>query len=270
MTTESSIAPADAAPRPWRPAPLLAISMLLHAACVGALLAAPEMWLWVVATLIGNHLVLGVGVLLPRTRLLGPNIERLPRAAALRGEVSCTFDDGPDPHITPRILDLLDQHGARASFFCVGEKAAAHPEIVREIGRRGHSVENHSYAHSHVFAFYGPVRLSREIERAQQALVQLTGRRPAYFRAPAGFRSPFLDFVLGRHGLRYVSWTRRGYDAVTADPDRVLRRLTRGLAAGDVLLLHDSSRVIEQMLPALLDELARRGLRSVSLPSAIP
>lgn len=269
MTPESSFAPAYAPPRAWRPAPLAGISLLVHAACAGALLAVPAMWPWVTATLVGNHLLLTAAVFFPRAPLLGPNINRLPKAAALRGEVALTFDDGPDPWITPRVLELLDRHAAKASFFCVGERAAAHPELVREIVRRGHSVENHSYAHSHAFACYGVARLSREIDRAQQALADMTGRRPAFFRAPAGFRSPLLDFVLARRGLRYVSWTRRGYDTVAVDPRWALERLTRGLAAGDVLLLHDSSRLVLEILPALLDELARRGLRSVALPSVI-
>ena len=269
MTPESSVASTYAPARAWRPAPLAAVSLLAHATGAGLVLGMPEIWPWVVAALIGNHLLLTLAVFFPRSQLLGPNINRLPEAARLRGQVSLTFDDGPDPDLTPRILELLDQHGAKASFFCVGEEVAAHPEIVREIVRRGHSVENHSYRHSPAFACYGIARLSAEIERAQDALARLTGQRPAFFRAPAGFRSPFLDFVLARQGLRYVSWTRRGYDAVSVHPRRALARLTRRLAAGDVLLLHDSGRCILQILPALLDELARRGLRSVSLPAAL-
>jgi peptidoglycan/xylan/chitin deacetylase (PgdA/CDA1 family) len=190
--------------------------------------------------------------------------------------VSLNFDDGPDPDVTPRVLDLLDRHHARASFFCVGEKAAAHPEIVREIARRGHSVENHSHRHPNAFAFYGMRGLRREVDAAQSVIARITGRPPMFFRAPAGFRSPLLDPVLAATGLRYASWTRRGFDTVDGNAAAVLKRLTRGLAAGDVLLLHDGGRartsagepVVLAVLPALLERLAAAGLKSVPLPAA--
>src|SRR2546421_4489333 len=269
MIPQGSIAATYYRPRAWRPAPFAGLSLAIHAACAAALAVDVTLWPWLIASVVANQALLTAAVFLPRTRVLGPNINRLPQEAVRRREVSLTFDDGPDPRITPGILDWLDRHDAKASFFCVGEKAAQYPEIVREIARRGHSVENHSYRHSHAFACFGIARMGREIDAAQQVASRLTGRAPDFFRAPAGVRSPLLDFVLARRGLHYVSWTRRGFDARRTDAPRVLRRLTRGLAAGDVLLLHDSSPVVLEVLPALLDELARRGLRSVSLSSAL-
>jgi peptidoglycan/xylan/chitin deacetylase (PgdA/CDA1 family) len=114
------------------------------------------------------------------------------------------------------------------------------------------------------------------VDEAQQVLAAIAGRPPSFFRAPVGLRSPLLDPVLAGSGLRYVSWTRRGLDGVSRDPALVLQRLTRDLAAGDVLLLHDSGRkltrdgepVVLAVLPALLERLAAAGLRSVSLPAA--
>jgi peptidoglycan-N-acetylglucosamine deacetylase len=257
----------DTRPR-WRPPPAIALSIALHAGGAISLLVQPETWPWVLIALAANQAVLVGAVFFPRGHLLGPNLHRLPSAAVARGEVCLTFDDGPNPEVTPGILEMLDRYQAKASFFCVGERAQAHPELVLEISRRGHSVENHSYRHSSAFALLGISRLRREIESAQAAVTAITGRRPAFFRAPAGFRSPLLDFVLAMAGLRYVSWTRRGFDAISTDPQRVLARLTLGLAAGDVLLLHDSAPVSLVVLPGLLDALAARGLRSVSLPGA--
>lgn len=260
----------------WRPAPLIRLSVLWHAVGAITLVAAPSWWLWILGALAGNHLVLGAAVLWPRGRWLGPNLIRLPASAAKRAEVCLTFDDGPDPQVTPQVLDLLDRYRAKASFFCIGARAAAFPETVREIARRGHSVENHSYGHPLAFALYGMSRLRREIESAQAVIAGITGRAPRFFRAPAGFRSPLLDPVLARCGMRYVSWTRRGYDAVRRDPVQVLQQLVRGMAAGDVLLLHDGTYtrtkagepVVLAVLPALLEQLAARGLKSVSLPTA--
>jgi peptidoglycan/xylan/chitin deacetylase (PgdA/CDA1 family) len=248
--------------------PALRVTVALHAAGIALLAAAPAWWPWVAAALVTNHLVLTVGVFLVRGRLLGPNLSRLPAAAIAQRQVCLTFDDGPHPELTPRVLALLEQYRATASFFCVGEKARAHPELVREIVRRGHSVENHSYRHPHAFALYTVSLLRREVESAQAIVASITGRAPQFFRAPIGFRSPLLEPVLARLGLRYVSWTRRGLDTGGDDPARVLARLTGKLAAGDVLLLHDNRPGALAVLPALLERLQELRLHCVSLPAA--
>ena len=193
------------------------------------------------------------------------------------GYVALTFDDGPDPDVTPRVLDLLDRYQATASFFCVGQHAARHPDLVREILRRGHSVENHSDRHPTAFACYGPRALYREVADAQRAVADVAGCEPQFFRAPFGLRNPFLDPVLALMKLRYVSWTRRGFDRVSRSPDKVLFRLSRRLSGGDILVLHDcrsrlssaGKPLVLQVLPPLLDHIAHRGLRPVSLPLAL-
>ena len=274
MTTHPAAGSTQA--RHWHPAPAIRISVALHAVSALTLAIQPGLWAWVVAALAANHLVLLGAVLSPRGRMLGPNLSRLPAAIARPGEVVLTFDDGPDPEVTPQVLDLLDRYQMKASFFCIGEKVAAFPDIVRDIARRGHSVENHSHGHSYAFAFYGISRLGREIDAAQSIIGAATGRLPRFVRAPAGFRSPLLDPVLARRGLQYVSWTRRGYDTYCRDPRVTLDKLTGGLAAGDILLLHDggSARtpagqpMVLAVLPPLLDKFRDAGLRSVALPDS--
>jgi peptidoglycan-N-acetylglucosamine deacetylase len=261
----------------WSAAPAIRVSIGLHALAAAGVMAAPPVWPWALGGVLANHLALGCIGMCPRSRLLGPNMIRLPAAAIHRGEVALTFDDGPDPKVTPAVLDLLDRHRVQASFFCIGERAAAHPDLVREMARRGHSIENHSHTHPNGFACYPPAWLARELLGAQEAIAGVSGRAPAFFRPPMGLRSPMLAPVLSRLRLQHVSWTRRGCDTLSADPTAVLRRLTRGLAAGDVLLLHDGHcartgggrAVTLEVLPSLLDRIAATGLRAVSLPAAL-
>jgi peptidoglycan/xylan/chitin deacetylase (PgdA/CDA1 family) len=277
--SRSSPAPAPAgqppAPRAWRPTPLVTASAGIHAVAAVALAAAPRHWQLAAAALLGDHVVLTGAGLWPSSRLLGPNLCRLSAAAARRGEVALTFDDGPDPLVTPAVLECLDRYGVRASFFCIGRRAEAHAELVAETVRRGHRVENHSYSHPNAFTCYPPAALRREVRRGQEVLTRAGGVPPRFFRAPAGFRSLLLDRELAAAGLDLVSWTRRGFDTVSRDPRRVARRLLQGAAGGDVLLLHDGSAardrggapVVLEALPRLLDALAERGLHAVPLPS---
>ena len=256
---------------------VLQLSTGLHVFCVVLTVLFPAIWQWTLGAIILNHfLILTIGALRPRGRLLGPNMTRLPATAALRGEVGLTFDDGPDPQITPRILDLLDQYGAKASFFCIAQKVAAYPELAREIIRRGHSVENHTDSHPHAFALFGPSALQREINTAQTTIHAITGVAPVFFRAPMGFRSPLLAPIVERAGLRYATWTRRGLDTFAKYPEPILQRLQYGLAAGDILLLHDGrstqlrgdSAIILQVLPRLLEHMRALKLKPVSLTTA--
>jgi peptidoglycan/xylan/chitin deacetylase (PgdA/CDA1 family) len=254
-------------------------SCWLHAAAVLGLAAHPVVaWPWALGGVLANHAALAAAGLLPRNRLLGPNLSRLPEEARRRGEVALTFDDGPDPEVTPRVLDLLEEHGATASFFLIGRRAARHAPLVREMARRGHSAENHTHRHPYGFAALPFGAMRREIAAAQDAIAAGAGTAPRFFRPPAGVRSPLLDPVLAAAGLLHVSWTRRGFDTVRRDPAALLRRLGRGLSAGDILLLHDGKAartrdsgapVVLEALPALLRLLAEAGLRAVSLPRAM-
>src|SRR5438552_3255123 len=105
-------------PIAWRPTPLLVLSLLLHVVAIVAVVVDPPDWRWPVAAIIGNHLLLTVIGLVPRSRMLGPNWTRLPDAASARNEIAITIDDGPDPDVTPKVLDLLERHRVTATFFC--------------------------------------------------------------------------------------------------------------------------------------------------------
>lgn len=263
--------------RRWRPTPLLWFTLFLHISCLLWMVLDPSNWPVCAAALVANHLVLTASGLWPRSRSLGPNWVRLPDNVAA-GQVALTIDDGPDPEVTPQVLDLLDQYGTRASFFCIGKRAQQYPELCREIVKRGHAVENHSQNHRHLFSLFGPRRMTVEIEAGQASLTRITGQRPLFFRPTAGLRNPFLEPILARHGLYLASWTRRGYDTRNRDVADVHQRLLRQLAAGDILLLHDGNAartpegqpMILAVLPAVLETLSAAGLKSITLRSVCP
>ncbi len=264
-------------PQPWKPSPAIKLSFALHGAAALGLVAAPAAWPWALGALGLNHLALTAAGLLPRSSVLGPNLTRLPPAAAGRGEIALTIDDGPDPEVTPRVLDLLDAAGVRASFFCIGHRARAHPELCSAIAARGHRVENHGDSHSWAFSTFGMGRMRADIAAAQATLADLTGQTPRFFRPTAGLRSPLLDPVLAGLDLRLAAWTRRPYDTRDGAAQTVLERLTGRLAAGDILLLHDGHAgrtpagvpLILAVLPGLLRSIAEHGLRPVTLATAV-
>lgn len=267
----------DAPPARWRPTPVIAGSMGLHCiAGVGALFG-PEVWPWVVGAVAANHTFLGAMGLWPRSTMLGPNYTRLTAGATARAEIALTFDDGPDPEVTPRVLDLLDARGVRATFFCIARQAERHPGICREIASRGHAVENHSRGHLPTFPMLGLGGIRKEIASAQATLAELAGRAPRFFRPPAGLRNPLLDPVLHEMNLKLVSWTRRAFDTRRNDAASIAACLNEGLAAGDILLLHDGhcartpsgTPVVLQALPLVLDAALARGLKPVTLHQAI-
>ena len=274
LTSSPSV---HAAPARWRAPLLVKASVACHVGATLAVVAQPALWPWALGTVALDHALIAATGLWPRSTWLGSNWRRLPDAAAARFEVAITIDDGPDPQVTPAVLDLLDAHRAHATFFCIAAHAQAHPELCREIVRRGHSVQNHSQHHAHSFSLLGPRGIHREVAQAQDTLTRITGEAPRFFRAPAGLRNVFLAPVLQRQGLQLVSWTRRGFDTARRNPAGVLARLTHRLAAGDIVLLHDGNAartsggraVVLEVLPGLLKRFAQAGLRSVTLPQAL-
>lgn len=260
-------------PRPWQASPTLKASALLHVALGAATLVAPDYWLQVLAAVAANHGVLMWGGLWPRSKLLGPNLIRLPAMAVARSEIALTFDDGPDPEVTPHVLDLLDATGAKATFFCIGQLARRHPALVRDIVTRGHEIGNHTDRHPNHFSLFGPRAIAREVGAAQRSLTDLSGQPPRFFRAVAGLRNPFLEPVLAQHDLNLATWSHRAFDTARKQPGPALQRLARQRGPGDILLLHDGHAAITaagqplvlEILPTLLDELQRIGLKPVTL-----
>lgn len=181
--------------------------------------------------------------------------------------VALTFDDGPDPVDTPRLLDLLREKGVKATFFVVGKRADQYPEIVRRAWEEGHLVANHTWSHYSLFCFLTPRRLRAEIERGTESVRRSCGFRPQFFRSPVGLRHPLLAPYLEDAGLEYVSWSIRTRDTLTANSSVVARRILNKVTGGDIILLHDhlprGADAMLEALPGVIDGLRERGFEFV-------
>ncbi|HVE88381.1 MAG TPA: polysaccharide deacetylase family protein [Burkholderiaceae bacterium] len=268
-------------PRAWQPGPLHWLLAGSHVAGVASIAVQPALWPWAVGAMCSSHALNVAFGFAPATTALGPVISQLPAVCAERGEIALTFDDGPDAEVTPRVLDLLEEAGAQATFFCVGARARAHPNVVREIVSRGHAVENHAFGHSRAMGFWGVGRLVRDIGDAQKALADITGHAPKFFRAPFGIRTPLTEPALARLGLRCVAWNVRSLDSVDRRAARVAERIVRRLAPGAIVLMHDGAEGRRRRikadatsmlgaLPLVLALLRERAWRAVTLRSALP
>lgn len=221
--------------------------------------------LWVAVVLMVSYVGFAtVGVLVPRLEVYTDVFWRAPPDQ--RGVV-LTFDDGPDPRTTPKILDALQARGVPATFFVVGHKVRKYPEVARQIVERGHSLGLHGYQHERLYCFKTPRAVAEDVERTRQAVFEVCGKRPNWLRPPVGFISPRTAAGAKRAGVRLVAWSARGYDGTpNRSPDAVLRSLERGLEDGAILLLHDAAEredfrpVSVEIISGLLDRIEQRRL----------
>ncbi|MEY2920368.1 MAG: hypothetical protein RL261_1673 [Pseudomonadota bacterium] len=187
--------------------------------------------------------------------------------------VALTFDDGPDPVFTPRVLEILARENVKATFFVVGERARVNPDLLREIDRQGHLVGNHSFSHAWNINFGLRARLAHEIDSCNDTIEAAIGKRPRFYRAPHGFKNPALGDVLAKNAMTCVGWQVRGFDAVRSNAGEITRRLVGKAGAGGILLLHDGSglqgtqdrRATLEALPTIIAGLRARGFAFMRL-----
>lgn len=185
--------------------------------------------------------------------------------------VYLTFDDGPDPHWTPRVLELLAAHGATATFFMVGKRALANPGIARDIVAAGHEVGNHSFSHRHPWLL-GEAAARREVRDGAAAIADSCGRPARLFRPPYGRRRRCMLDEAAQCGQSLVMWHRTAIDwGPLAQGPAIARRLAR-IRPGEIVLMHDCVAVrnhperLVGVLPGLLQELNERGLQALCYP----
>jgi peptidoglycan/xylan/chitin deacetylase (PgdA/CDA1 family) len=178
--------------------------------------------------------------------------------------VALTFDDGPSPTLTPRILEILREHDARATFFVLGQQAERHPEALRVLVESGQEIGNHAFSHTSFRSLF-PTKIAEELDRTARAVENAGGTKPRLVRPPYGrFPDSTVTLTAGRDE-DLVLWTVDGGDSDHADTDTIVARVLRSSRAGSIILLHDRELDTLHALPAILAGLARKGLKVVSV-----
>jgi len=220
-------------------------------------------------SLFGLFLYATLGVLWPQCGMYG---EAIARGKAGAQRVALTFDDGPHPVTTRAVLELLRAYDARATFFVLGHKVEAHPDVVREIHAAGHSLGIHGFQHDRLFSFRSPRYARGQIERTRRAIAEACGVTPSLFRPPVGFASYRTFRGAELAAVRIIAWSVRSLDGLrSADPTRVARRVIAHLSDGAIVLLHDAAERDDftpasiGALPEILRALRERGLSTVSV-----
>jgi peptidoglycan/xylan/chitin deacetylase (PgdA/CDA1 family) len=217
--------------------------------------------------------LLAHGAFEPNSPVFGPAIGRGPPEPA----VYLTFDDGPHPRTTERIVRILERERVPATFFMLGRHVDRYAEVARGVAQHGFGIGNHTYTHTKM-TLLGPARTAAEVSRAHETIVSRTGIAPRAFRAPHGYRNPFLRRVLATYGYRVFGWTFGVWDTARPGADVIRRRMRARLRPGAVLLLHDGDGYdpegdraqTAEALPGIIEDTRAMGYEFRSLDRLAP
>ena len=182
-----------------------------------------------------------------------------------KNQVSLTFDDGPQPEFTPKVLALLKQYNAKATFFLIGKNAEKHPELVQDILRQGHSVGNHTYSHTDGFGFFGTSKVISELKQANSVVEKISGFKMTLYRPAFGVTNPNIQKAVKTLKLSSIGWSIRSLDTTKRSEETILKRITSRVSKGDIILLHDTSEKTIEVLERLLLFLQVNNLKSVAV-----
>jgi peptidoglycan/xylan/chitin deacetylase (PgdA/CDA1 family) len=187
-------------------------------------------------------------------------------AKTQRRVVALTFDDAPNAQTTPQVLDVLKQYNVKAMFCLIGQEAERNPELVRRIIDEGHIVANHTYNHSASFTFATSKSVAEQLQRCNDAIYALIGRKPRIFRPPFGVTNPIIGKVVRKMKLTTVGWTIRSLDTIYGDKiESMCKRVVRRLHPGAVVLLHDRCTNADKAVALLIERIIEQGYEIVPL-----
>lgn len=180
-------------------------------------------------------------------------------------QIAITFDDGPHPKFTPKVLTLLSQYGAKATFFCIGKNVEEYPELLKEIIADGHTIGNHTYTHSNTFGFFTTKKVIAELQKTIAVVKEISGKKMNLYRPAFGVTNPNIKRAVKTTGLQSIGWSIRSLDTTKLSQKTVLNRITDSISKGDIILLHDTNAKTIAVLEQLLLFLQENNLRSVTI-----
>ncbi len=183
-------------------------------------------------------------------------------------EVALTFDDGPT-EFTRNFLDLLKENNMKATFFCIGKQIEKHPETFRRMIEEGHSIGNHTYSHSNKIGFLSTLKMIEEIEKCDKAISEFGNLTTDLYRPPFGVTNPNIAKAIKSTKKNSIGWNVRSLDTVVTDEKKILRRVTKDLKKGSIILLHDTSEKTYNVLVELLLFLEREKYSTFTVDSLI-
>ncbi len=176
-------------------------------------------------------------------------------------KVALTFDDGPIRGQTDRILAILKEHQVQATFFCIGARVDENPELVLKIINAGHVIGNHTYYHKRSFGFLSTKKVARELQDTDMQIAEILGRKPRFFRPPYGVTNPMIAKAIAKGSYITIGWSIRSFDTIIKNPARLFRRVTAQLSAGDIILFHDYSNSMIEILPDFIQYIKQKGFQ---------
>lgn len=179
--------------------------------------------------------------------------------------IALTFDDGPNPEYTLRVLTLLKKHHAKATFFCIGKNVERNPEILKEIVKEGHLIGNHSYNHQNSFGFLSTKKVIEELEKAKEVIKSKVDLEVSFFRPPFGVTNPNIARAVKKINLKTFGWSVRSYDTSAKNPEKVYQKIIAKIKKGDVLLMHDSSELSVVVLEKVLIYFDKNNFKTITL-----
>ncbi|MCM3766800.1 polysaccharide deacetylase family protein [Neobacillus niacini] len=206
--------------------------------------------------------------------------QRYPETVVTRGpqtanKVALTFDDGPDPRFTPQILDILKEQNVKATFFLMGARAKAYPEIVKRIQDEGHIIGNHTYWHPNLVKQGDIATLEREVTQTENQLASQIGYRTKLFRAPYGFLNNELVEKLKSMNYTVVAWSVDSLDWYESPPEQIAYNVISNIHPGAIILMHDGAQWNEdrtntiKSLRQIIPELKKQGITFETVPGLL-
>jgi len=183
--------------------------------------------------------------------------------------IALTFDDGPNPIITPQILDILAKENIKASFFVIGHKIEEQKELLNRIYSEGHTIGNHSFSHTKQLTTSSTKKLIEDFSLCSETIKNVINENPLFFRPPFGVTNPRYNRAIKNLNMMSIGWSVRSLDTKTNDVAKLYNRTIKKISTGSILLFHDTQEVTVEVLPKIIKYCKNNGINIVSLPELI-